>query len=769
MPVAGHRTYSACRRSITGLACLAALLVLAPRAALAAVQVITGPTPIERGDAHAAGDITLVNERLAVAIAVESVVPYGVPRGAIIDVAPVREGRIGRDQAIFADFMPNNWSAWPNTYARVTIIERDPARAVVRAERDWGKVTITTLYTLEANSDHLEIVTTMQNQGDAALTDLLSGLTLWARGGYFFGIPGLAGQEKGKVVGALADRVVGYDEDWVIALHSASFDHINYGARDLYLRHSLQPGESRSFTGWLQVEPSGDLAPVIKAEIARRQLPAGRLRGVVTGRDGARIERPVIVIEKQGQPYGWVLGRNGSYELALPAGDYALYATAKNSSQTAKVAVTVAAGASAVRDFRDLDGPGKIAFNVSRASDGRPLDARIAIVEGQKPLVQFLGKKVFFTELDRRGRVEVPIAAGRYRFQVASGGGFLGASRELALEVAPGGTQVATVALPIQFDPRRQGWYAADLHHHADQAEAVTPPADLARSQLAAGLDLLVVTDHDSTVNHRALQRIAQQRGMAFIPGVELSASWGHFNAYPLSLGGRLGVDTGKATVAELFEDARRLGAIVIQSNHPYLPEGYMTSLADGVAPGGFSAGFDLLEINARNPEHDEKVLTQLSRLWNGGHRYYLTAGSDTHDVWNEVSGAARTFAHLDGAPTAAGFARAMQQGHAYVSFGPLIFPSVMFGETLKLTPGAPFTLGFELKSVAGIRKVELVGDGAVVKTESFAGSAANEVHVDFPLTAGTARWYALRVENSEGRKAYSNPIWVDTLKSPFD
>jgi hypothetical protein len=62
-----------------------------------------------------------------------------------------------------------------------------------------------------------------------------------------------------------------------------------------------------------------------------------------------------------------------------------------------------------------------------------------------------------------------------------------------------------------------------------------------------------------------------------------------------------------------------------------------------------------------------------------------------------------------------------------------------------------------------------LVGDGAVVKTEFFTGSAANEVRVDFPLTAGTARWYALRVEDSQGRKAYSNPIWVDTLKSPFN
>ena len=64
-------------------------------------------------------------------------------------------------------------------------------------------------------------------------------------------------------------------------------------------------------------------------------------------------------------------------------------------------------------------------------------------------------------------------------------------------------------AIRTVFDPCAQGWYAADLHHHADQAEAVTPPADLARSQLAAGLNVLFVSDHDSTANHAALLEIA--------------------------------------------------------------------------------------------------------------------------------------------------------------------------------------------------------------------------------------------------------------------
>src|SRR6201987_1210239 len=128
---------------------LASLVALgALPAAPASVRVLVGPTPIPRGNARSAADITVVNERLAFALAVDPAAPYGVPRGAIVAVAPVRHGQIERTRVVFADFIPNNWSAWPNTYHRVEVLEPGPQRARIRAVRDWGEVTITTVYTL---------------------------------------------------------------------------------------------------------------------------------------------------------------------------------------------------------------------------------------------------------------------------------------------------------------------------------------------------------------------------------------------------------------------------------------------------------------------------------------------------------------------------------------------------------------------------------------------------------------------------------------------
>jgi hypothetical protein len=743
-------------------ACLAGALL--PAVAFAAVQVIVGPTPIVEGQAKSAGDITVVNEKLAFALAVTSPVPYGVPRGALIDLAPVTNGSIGQDCVVFADFIPNNWSAWPNTFQHIDILERGPQQAVVRTVRDWGKVAITTVYTLKSNADSVEIRTTMSNGGTTALSGLLSGMTLWPKRGYLFGVPGLADVAQGNTEGALADRVVAYDEDWSVALHAPYADHIADGSMDMYRLQTLAPGESRIFEAWLQVGASGDLKPVILAEIARKHLESGIVHGAVVSQDGKPVESPVVVIEKQGKPYAWVLGAHGGYQLSLPVGDYAAYATARNYSQSARTPLHVTAGAGAVRDFRELKNPGSIELTVVDERNKQPLDARISIAEGQKPLVEFLGRKTFFTELDRKGRVDVAIAPGDYVFSVSSGAGFLAARQTLKLGVAPGETKRANAAVTRLFDPPARQWYSADMHHHADQAEAVTPPPDLARSQLAAGLDLLFVSDHDSTVNHAALQAIADRRGVAFIPGIELSASWGHFNAYPLLPGLNLAIDTGTATVDGIIREARRLGAVAVQVNHPFIPYGYFTSVRNGVAPGGFNPSFDLIEINAGAPADDVKVLRTLWNFWNAGHRYYLSAGTDTHDVWRDESGAVRVFAHIEGAVTARAFAEALKRGHAYVSFGPLIFPTVMFGDEIKVKPGAPFALGFDLKSVAGVKQAELIEGGRVLKTERFS-AGIQQIHVDFPLSTRRPSWYSLIVEDYQGHKAYTDPIWVDAVE----
>jgi hypothetical protein len=740
--------------------CLSGALALHfwPSPSVAAVRVIVGPTPIPGGQASAAGDLTLVNEKLAASIAVNTSPPWAIPKGALIDAAPVVNGVIQRDRVAFADFLPNGWSAWPSAHQRVEIITETPARAVVRATRDWNAVQIVTTYSLGAGDDSIHIVVTMTNRGTTAVADALSGLVLWAQGGYFFGVPGLPHQMSGSAAGAMTDRIVAYDKDWLIALHEPVFDRFSYAQKDLYLRHTLTPGQGRTFEGWLQILGQGDMAPVVRSEIHRRKLPSGTATGAVQAAGGSFLRTPVVVAEKEGVPYAWTVGRDGRYTLELPVGRYALYATSEGYSETARVAVSLRANQSVRRDFTGLMPPGRLLVSVSDERTRAPLDARLDIKTGQKPVVEYLGRHVFFTDLQPKGSTQIDLAPGRYVLSIGSGTGFSSKALDVPVTVISGKAQQLAVAVDPLFKPEKDGWYSADLHHHSDQEDGVSPPAELARSELAAGLDVLFVSDHDSSVNHKVLQDIADERGVPFIPSIELSPSWGHFNAYPIKLGAAMTLEMNKATVQEVFAEAHRMGAELIEVNHPYNPgEGYFASLDRGVASGGFDADFDLLEINGAEPDKDEQTLAAAWKFWNDGKRYYLAAGSDTHDVWNDRSGDARVYVHVNGPLTAASFLDGLKRGHAFVSHGPLVFADPMFGATAILQGGS-VDLTFRLDAVAGLKRATVICQGQPVKVVDY---TAGETTSRMVFSATAPGFCAVTAEDTFGKTAYTDPIWV--------
>ncbi len=248
-------------------------------------------------------------------------------------------------------------------------------------------------------------------------------------------------------------------------------------------------------------------------------------------------------------------------------------------------------------------------------------------------------------------------------------------------------------------------------------------------------------------------------------PSLELSPSWGHFNAWPLRPGQPLAIDTGTATIDEVLGEARRQGAIVVQSNHPFIPYGYLASLGAGVVPGGFNPAFDLAEINADVP-YDTRCCRR-------------SGGCGTRGIATTCRAARTCTTSGTTSPAASGpsltstarsrrrrYAEAVKNGHAYVSYGPLIEPAVMFGSELKVRPGAPFPLAFS--AAVGDRAEAGQADrrghrGVHAGLQRRAARSARRVQAD-----GAGRtWYSIEVEDVAGLKAYSNPIWVDAVELP--
>jgi len=745
------------------------MTVLLPCVAAADIRVLTGPTPIPRGDAVGARDITVTNGRYAVAFAVESAPPWGVARGGIIDIALLRNGEIGYDFASLADFMPNNWSAWPTTYQRVTVEEQTPQRVTIRTERDWGAVALVTVFRIRDNDDRIDIVTTMENRGKTNLDGLLTGYVVWPDGGYLFNVPGLTGLSYGEESEALADWSAAYDRNWVLALHAPYAEISSEGGRDRYLRHSLAAGARASFEATLQILGEGDLAPVVEEDIRRTSAAAGGIEGAVLGADGRSVADPAIVASINGKPYAWTIGNEAGYALRLPQGRYEIYATAAGYSQTVRKTDDVEPGRSLALDFDGLRPPGQLQLSVA-SGDGVPLDARITVVAGPRSLIEFFGKNTFFTEIDEVGTAVMSMAPGDYTLQVSAGGGFTSLPRTLDVTVASGESVSLDAAVEVAAAPRSMGWYSADLHHHSDVLDGFSDPHYVLRSELAAGVDLTFLSDHDSVVNNAELERLSAKRGVDFIRGTELSPSWAHFNAYPLDADKDIEIDVGASTVQQIFAEARRLGADVVHVNHPYGDYGYFRSLeleveVDGrmvsAVPGGYDDSFDIVEITAGD---NAETMRRCWQLWNSGKRAYLAGGSDVHDVWNSESGAARTYVYIEGDVTPESFVAALKQGHAFASQGPLVFPEMMFGTETMHEAGAELALAYNVQAVAGLRSVQLIERGEV-RAEKELSTSSGMTPVSFVVTPEADTWYSVIVEDRAGKFAYSNPVWISVRR----
>ncbi len=725
----------------------------------ASVSISKGKTLIPAGNALSDKDIMVRNEKLAFSIAVDSIPPWGVARGCIVDIANVLpNGSLSNDRVAFADFIPNNWSSWPTTYQNVKIIKDTPEEAIISSIRDFGKVDIKTVYSLKSGSDLIHVKTTMKNNGED-LTDLLSGFTLWPDGGYKFSIPGYAGVKKAVVENPIADRFVGYDKDWSIALHAPYFSELQYKSRDLYSKHSLKNGDSITFEGYYQVIANGDISAVVRAEIERKNLKYGSLSGQVKSKDGHNVDAPAVVVLKEDVPYIWVIGEAGEYKLDLPVGEYEVYATGKGYSNSQNHKVSITEQKNTRISFNDLLPPGKVSITVHNQKTKMPLDAKIQIEKGNKPLIEFFGAKTFFTELMPVGQVNFDLAPGTYQLKISNGDNFLAVPNLADVQVNPNKTTKIESGLNVKTDPTQMGWYAGDLHHHADVLEGSTPPEYVVRSQLAAGLNVTFISDHDSTKNHEKIQALSNKRNVTFIPSMEISPSWGHFNPFPIKLGAKLSIDPGVDDIHTILAYARAVGAVVVATNHPYIPYGYLSSLEKGTVPGGFNPAIDLIEINSAVKY--EKAIEKARKMWTDGLPYYYTAGSDTHDVWNEITGGIRMFVYTGSKPSAKSFAQAMKNGHAYASFGPVIYPqNVMFGDTLKLADNQRQDISFDLLSVNGLKSVQLIGKDGLIKQLPLTGEQ-QAVSFTVPNTNG---WVALVVEDNKENKAFSNPIWLKTV-----
>lgn len=76
-----------------------------------------------------------------------------------------------------------------------------------------------------------------------------------------------------------------------------------------------------------------------------------------------------------------------------------------------------------------------------------------------------------------------------------------------------------------------------DLHSHSDASDGALSPESLIRRAVERGVDVLALTDHDSTEGIASARQAAAAQGIRFVAGVEISVTWSKRTIHILGLG----------------------------------------------------------------------------------------------------------------------------------------------------------------------------------------------------------------------------------------
>lgn len=75
-------------------------------------------------------------------------------------------------------------------------------------------------------------------------------------------------------------------------------------------------------------------------------------------------------------------------------------------------------------------------------------------------------------------------------------------------------------------------WLACDFHAHTLHSDGSLGVSELAALAVAAGLDVLAITDHNTVSHHAHLAGAAARYGIGLLPGQEVTTDRGHANAF---------------------------------------------------------------------------------------------------------------------------------------------------------------------------------------------------------------------------------------------
>jgi hypothetical protein len=134
------------------------------------------------------------------------------------------------------------------------------------------------------------------------------------------------------------------------------------------------------------------------------------------------------------------------------------------------------------------------------------------------------------------------------------------------------------------FDPALVN---ADLHAHSTVSDGTLPPHQVVERAHAQGVQVFALTDHDEVSGLASAQAAAGALGLHFVPGVEISVTWGGQTIHIVGLG----IDANNAALLA--------GLAHVRSGRSARAQG----MADGLAAAGIGGALPGALKYAKNPD----------------------------------------------------------------------------------------------------------------------------------------------------------------------
>lgn len=313
-------------------------------------------------------------------------------------------------------------------------------------------------------------------------------------------------------------------------------------------------------------------------------------------------------------------------------------------------------------------------------------------------------------------------------------------------------------AEPLRRETR---WYAGALHVHTVHSDGKLTSQELVDLARDAGLDFMVITDHNNTTHQRDA---LDTRGLLVFAGEEVTTPGGHAGVWGLK-GERAVVDFraagGDPRISELVRSAHDQGAL-FGINHPFdncVACSWTHPVPDGV---------DAIEISNPGAASMAQAIVLWDTLLRAGRRVTAVGSSD----WHRPGGGAVDVACVRVFATElsqAAILEAIQKGRVIVAANarlPTPFLEVSgggkkatIGDTLTVpraevlrielsAPGAAYTGG----------RVDLVWRGETVATAKLDGIAP----VTFSHFAAADGYLRVHIYAADGTPlALTNPVWI--------